>query len=76
MGVLAISSNNSMRTIHFEIPTMTRLHKQLEVCNSIKKLDVVNITTESGRAAVTFQDSLLKVDIIRAIEEAGYIVKY
>ncbi len=65
-----------MRTIHFDIPTMTRLHKQLEVCNSIKKLNVVNITTESGRAAVTFQDTLLKVDIIRAIEEAGYIVKY
>ncbi len=65
-----------MRTVHFEIPTMTRLHKQLEVCNSIKKLNVVNITTEYGRAAVTFQDSLLKVDIIKAIEEAGYIVKY
>ncbi|MEJ7692423.1 heavy-metal-associated domain-containing protein [Daejeonella sp.] len=65
-----------MRTIQFEIPTMTRLHKQLEVFNSIKKLNVVNITTESGRAAVTFQDSLLKVDIIKAIEEAGYIVKY
>ena len=55
---------------------MTRPYKQLEVCNSIKKLNVVNITTESGRAAVTFQDSLLKVDIIKAIEEAGYIVKY
>ncbi len=65
-----------MRTVHFEIPTMTRLHKQLEVCDSVKKLNVVNITTENGRAAVTFQDSLLKVDIIRAIEEAGYIVKY
>lgn len=65
-----------MRTIHFEIPTMTRPYKQLEVCNSIKKLNVVDITTESGRAAVTFQDSLLKVDIIKAIEEAGYIVKY
>ena len=65
-----------MRTLHFEIPTMTRLNKQLEVCNSIKKLNVVNITTENGRAAVTFPDSLLKVDIIRAIEEAGYIVKY
>jgi hypothetical protein len=65
-----------MRTVHFEIPTMTRLHKQLEVCNSVKKLNVVNITTESGKAAVTFQDSLLKVDIIKAIEEAGYIVKY
>lgn len=65
-----------MKTVHFEIPTMTRLHKQLEVCNSVKKLDVVNITTESGRAAVTYQDNLLKVDIIRAIEEAGYIVVY
>lgn len=65
-----------MRTVHFEIPTMTRLHKQLEVCDSVKKLNVVNITTESGRAAVTFQDTLLKVDIIKAIEEAGYIVKY
>ncbi|MGV3684254.1 MAG: hypothetical protein ACO1NS_01425 [Daejeonella sp.] len=65
-----------MKTVHFEIPTMTRLNRQLEVCNSVKKLNVVNITTESGRAAVTFQDTLLKVDIIKAIEEAGYIVKY
>jgi copper chaperone CopZ len=65
-----------MKTVHFEIPTMTRLHKQLEVCNSVKKLDVVDITTESGRAAVTYQDNLLKVDIIKAIEEAGYIVVY
>jgi len=55
---------------------MTRPYKQLEVCNSIKKLNVVDITTESGRAAVTFQDSLLKVDIIKAIEDAGYIVIY
>ncbi len=65
-----------MRTVHFEIPTMTRLNRQLEVCDSIKKLDIINITTVSGRAAVTFQDSLQKVDIIRAIEDAGYIVKY
>jgi copper chaperone CopZ len=65
-----------MKTVHFEIPTMTRLDKQLEVRNSVRKLNVVNITTESGRAAVTYQDSLLKVDIIRAIEEAGYIVVY
>ncbi len=65
-----------MRTVHFDIPTMTRLNKQLEVCNSIKKLDIVNVTTESGRAAVTFQDTLQKADIIRAIEDAGYVVKY
>lgn len=65
-----------MRTLHFEIPTMTRLHRQLEVFNSIKKLNVVNITTESGRAAVTIQEPVMKVDVIRAIEEAGYIVKY
>ena len=65
-----------MRTVLFEIPTMTKLHKQLEVCNSIKKLDVVTVSTESGRAAVTFRETLLKVDIIRAIEEAGYIVVY
>jgi len=65
-----------MKTVQFEIPTMTRLYKQLEVFNSIQKLNVVRITTESGRAAVTFPDSLLKVEIIKAIEEAGYIVKY
>lgn len=65
-----------MKTVHFEIPTMTRLHKQLEVCNSIKKLGIINIRTESGRAAVTCEDALLKVEIIKAIEGAGYIVKY
>jgi len=65
-----------MRTIYFEIPTMTRLYKQLEVCNSIKQLNIVNVTTESGRASVTFHETLLKVDIIKAIEEAGYVVKY
>ncbi|MEJ7778740.1 MAG: heavy metal-associated domain-containing protein [Daejeonella sp.] len=65
-----------MRTVHFEIPTMVHLNKQLEVCNFLRKLDIVNVTTESGRAVVTFQDTLQKVDIIRAIEDAGYIVKY
>ena len=55
---------------------MTRLYKQLEVCNSIKQLNIVNVTTESGCASVTFHDTLLKVDIIKAIEEAGYVVKY
>lgn len=65
-----------MKTVNFEIPTMTQLYKQLEVCKSLKKLDIVNISTESGRAAISYPDSLLKVDIIKAIEEAGYIVKY
>lgn len=65
-----------MKTVYFEIPTMIGLHKQLEVCNSVKKLNIINITTGRGRAAVTFRGSLLKADIIRAIEEAGYIVKY
>jgi copper chaperone CopZ len=65
-----------MRTLLFEIPTMTKLHRQLEVCNSIKRLNIINVSTESGRAAVTFHDTLLKVDIIKAIEEAGYIVVY
>ena len=65
-----------MRTVHFEIPTMTKLHRQMEVFNSIKRLDVVQVATESGRAAVTFEDTLQKVEIIKAIEEAGYIVVY
>lgn len=65
-----------MRTVHFEIPTMTKLHRQMEVFNSIKRLDVVQVATESGRAAVTFEETLKKVEIIKAIEEAGYIVVY
>ncbi|MEJ7778745.1 MAG: heavy metal-associated domain-containing protein [Daejeonella sp.] len=60
----------------FKIPTMVHLNKQLEVWNFLRKLGIVNVTTESGRAVVTFQDTLQKVDIIRAIEDAGYIVKY
>ncbi len=65
-----------MKTAQFEIPAMTQLYKQLEVCRSLKKLDIINITTESGRAAISYPDTLLKVEIIKAIEEAGYIVKY
>jgi hypothetical protein len=65
-----------MKTVLFEIPTMTRMHKQQEVSDSIKKLGIFNITTESGRAEVTCPDSLLKVEIIRAIEEAGHVVRY
>lgn len=65
-----------MKTIFFEIPTMTRMHKQREVSNSVKKLGVVKIKTQSGKAEITYLDTLLKVEIIKAIEEAGYIVKY
>lgn len=65
-----------MKTVYFEIPTMTRMHKQTEVRNSIKKLGIVEVTTEHGRAAVTCEDTLLKAEIIIAIENAGYIVKY
>lgn len=65
-----------MKTVLFEIPTMTRINKQREVSESIKKLGVINIATQKGKALVTWSDSLLKVEIIKAIEEAGYIVKY
>ena len=65
-----------MKTVLFEIPTMTRVHKQREVSDSIKKLGVINITTHRGKAEITCLDTLLKVEIIKAIEEAGYIVKY
>lgn len=65
-----------MKTVLFEIPTMTRMHKQREVSDSIKKLGVIDIKTQRGKAEITCLDNLLKVEIIRAIEEAGYIVKY
>lgn len=65
-----------MKTVFFEIPTMTRMHKQREVTESIKKLGVAKIKTQRGKAEITCLDSLPKVEIIRAIEEAGYIVKY
>lgn len=65
-----------MKTVHLEIPTMTRLHKQLEVTKSLKALGVIAIATEYGKAAVTCSDEMLKVEIIRAVENAGYIVRY
>lgn len=65
-----------MKTVLLEIPTMTRLHKQLEVTRSIKALGVFSIATEKGKAAVTCADDLLKAEIIKAVEEAGYIVRY
>jgi len=65
-----------MKTVLFEIPTMTRMHKQQAVSDSIKKLGIINIITERGRAEVTCPDTLLKVDIIRAIEDAGHVVRY
>ncbi len=65
-----------MKTVLFEIPTMTRMHKQQAVSDSIRKLGIINITTERGRAEVTCPDTLLKVEIIKAIEEAGHVVRY
>jgi hypothetical protein len=65
-----------MKTVLFEIPTMTRIHKQQAVSDSIKKLGITNIITERGIAEVTYPDTLLKVEIIRAIEEAGHVVMY
>jgi hypothetical protein len=65
-----------MKTLHFEIPTMTRLYKQVELSKSLKKLGIYNIKTESGKAEITCENELPKVDIIIAIEEAGYVVIY
>jgi len=65
-----------MKTLHFEIPTMTRLYKQEELSRSLRKLGIFNIITESGKAAITCEDDLPKIDIIIAIEEAGYVVIY
>jgi len=65
-----------MKTVLFEIPTMTRMHKQQAVSDSIKKLGITHVITERGRAEVGCPDTLLKVEIIRAIEETGHVVKY
>lgn len=65
-----------MKTIHFEIPTMTGRHNQEEVSGSLKKLGVFEIITESGRAAVTCDDDFPKVEMIIAIEETGHVVRY
>lgn len=55
---------------------MTRMHKQQVVSDSIKKLGITHVITERGRAEVTCPDTLLKVEIIRAIEDAGHVVRY
>jgi hypothetical protein len=55
---------------------MTRLCKQVELSKSLKKLGIHNITTERGKAEITCEDDLPKIDIIIAIEEAGYVVIY
>lgn len=65
-----------MKTLHFVIPTMTRLYKQVELSKSLKKLGIHNIITERGKAEITCKDDLPKIDIIIAIEEAGYVVVY
>ena len=65
-----------MKTVLLEIPTMTRIHKQQAVTDSIKKLGINHVITQSGGAEVSCPDTLLKVEIIRAIEDAGFIVKY
>lgn len=55
---------------------MTRIHKQQAVTDSIKKLGITHIITERGRAEITYSETLLKVEIIKAIEETGHIVRY
>jgi len=65
-----------MKTIHFEIPTMTRLYMQEELSMTLKKLGIYNIITEKGKAKITCKADLQKIDLIIAIEEAGYVVIY
>jgi hypothetical protein len=65
-----------MKTLKFEIPTMTDCKSQQRVSNAIRELDVLNVKTERGNAEITFNDTLKKVEIIKVIEETGYIVKY
>jgi len=65
-----------MKTFHFEIPTMTRLYKQEAISKTLNKLGICKIKTERGKAEITCNDDLPKIDIIIAIEEAGYVVIY
>ena len=65
-----------MKTLYFEIPTMTRLNKQQNLSRYLNKPGIYNIITESGKATITCAANFPKIDIIIAIEEAGYVVVY
>jgi hypothetical protein len=41
-----------MKTLLFEIPTMSLKHKELAVSESIKRLGIAHAITERGRAEV------------------------
>ncbi len=65
-----------MKTIHLDIPTMTRPDMEEEVKYSLQRLDSVSVSTSPGHAAIVCPDHLLRVELIIAVEEAGYVVKY
>ena len=65
-----------MRKIAFEIPTMTGEDRRKTVLDALKKIGAACVRLEAGKAEVTFNESVRKVDLIIAIEETGNVVKY
>lgn len=65
-----------MRKIAFEIPTMTGKDSRKTVLDALKKIGAACVRIETGKAEVTFNNPVKKVDLIIAIEETGNVVKY
>lgn len=65
-----------MKTTTLEIPTMRNRQEMQEVSLVLLQLSVQLSDAAKGRIKVTFGSLLKKVDIIIALEEAGFIVKY
>lgn len=65
-----------MNIITFELPTMRDTREMKEVSQVLRQLSVCTTDAVKGKIKVAFVNSVKKVDIIIALEEAGYIVKY
>lgn len=65
-----------MNTATLELPTMRDARKMKEVAQILRRLSVRMTDAVKGKVKIDFGGSLRKVDVIIALEEAGYIVKY
>lgn len=65
-----------MKTTSFRIPTMNGQNDIRKVTNALVKLDIASLSISKGEVDILSGESIQKVEFIKAIEEAGYIVIY
>lgn len=65
-----------MKTTTLKVPTMNGQNDIREVSDALVKLDIVDLSISKGKVDIFSSEFIQKVEFIRAIEEAGYVVIY